>query len=651
MRLIERHPVSRLPKIVRSSDADRRLETFLSMEIEDALTARRTVDKVWNEARRQYNGVPKRPMREVPVPNAPNIEITLGATLADDVCAQASDALFTATPLITVRAVDAKWVEHAKAAQDWINWLAANEIGLREAANHALVDTCQLGTGVYYIPFVEMTKKDRVYRVTQRAPRVFAIAPEDWIVPPGSRGDIQRDRWVALRFWYTRGELEERARTLGWNIENAMPVAQFDLVRLQHERKANMRGAMLWREVYEVCEVYAYFDYDDDGLDEDLLITWDRASRTILDLKFNPYDLRPVEVMRYQLRSHLPYGLGVMEMVQPFQEETTELHNYTLLNIFLANARVWAAKEGAVPEKLEIMPGSVIKVLGDDVRSGLVELKMSEVYPSAFQAQNSAVALAERRIGTSGAAGMLAKGGARTPGVTALSLLQQVNRRFSPAFDDMREKTAAAVRQAVYRYRERLLARDRDIERHLLDVMGEDRALLLHELLTLTDVERAIAIEMTASSATVNREADRQNAIQIANLMQGYYQQTVALALQAASPQLPDDLRNLLVDIAKKGTELMDRTLRTFDQVRDPKSFLVDTSIIDQAALSGTLAQQQAQAATMVVNGGIPQGFGGQSAPGPFRGGTLPSGGEDTNPSPEELALQAPPAPGVASGG
>lgn len=639
MRIVERHPVSKLPKIVRSEDADRRLETFLSMEIEDALTARRTVDKVWNEARRQYNGVPKRPMREVPIPNAPNIEITLGAILSDDIYAQASDTLFTASPLLTVRPVDVRWVEHAKAAQDWINWLCANELDLRNAASHALVDDCQLGTGVYYIPFVESTKKDRVYKVTNRAPRVFAVAPEDWIVPPGSRGDVQRDRWIALRFWYTRGEMEERKAKLGWRIENAIPVAQFDLVRLQHERKANMRGAMLWREVYEVCEVYAYFDYDDDGLDEDLLITWDRASRTILDIKFNPYDIRPIEVMRYQLRSHLPYGLGVMEMAQPFQEECTELHNYTLLNIFLANARVWAAKEGAVPDKLEIMPGSVVKVLGDDVRTGLVELKMSEVYPSAFQAQTSSIGLAERRVGTSGAAGMLAKGGSRTPGITAMSLLQQVNRRFSPAFDDMREKTAAAVRQAVTRYRERLLAKDKDIQQHILEVMGSERAMLINELLTTADFDKSVAIEMTASNATVNREADRQNAMQVANMMQGYYQQTVALAMQAATQQMPPELRNLLIDIAKKGTELMDRTLRTFDNVRDPKSFLIDITALEETASAGAQAQQQAQAAAMAA--GMPAGGGGQAAPGLEEEGTLPGG----------VSQGEPAAPGVASSG
>jgi hypothetical protein len=607
MRILERHPIEKLPKIERSAERDGLLSAFLTIELEDALTARRTVDKVWNEARRQYNGVPKRPIREVPVPNAPNIEVTVGAILADDIYSMATDALFTASPLVTVRPVTPDYVEHAKAFQDWINWLVTNELGLRSAVNNAFLDDTQLGTGAYYIPFIEQTKKDRVFKVTYRSPRIFAVSPEDLIIPPGSRGDIQRDRWAAIRFWFTKGEMEERARERGWDITGMLPTAQFDLVRLQHERKANMRGAMLWREVFEVVEVYCYFDYDGDGLEEDLLVSFDRTSRKILSVSFNPYDTRPIEVMRYQLRSHLPYGLGVMEMVQPFQEEMTELHTANLLNTFLANARLWAVAESAYPnDTMEIMPGSVKKFITDDIRKAIAPLQMAEVYPSATIAQQAAMSLAERRIGTQGAAGFMAKGGSRTPGVTAMSLLQQANRRFAPAFDDMREKTGAAVRQAVFRYRERIRMNDKEVEQHIVDVMGDERALLITELMRSVEIENALALELTASTASVNREADRQNAILLSQLLGGYYQQTAALAMQAAASGLPPEVRALLLDIANKGKEMMDRTIRTFDQVRDPNTFLLDTKAVETA-----LTAQQPDAGGAVL-AQILQSLGGQ---------------------------------------
>jgi len=597
VRVVTLHPTNKLPSIVRSDERDKLLSERLTQDIEDGLLTRRPVDKVWIEARRQYAAIPKRPVRETPIPNAPNIEVPVGAILADDIYAQATDTLFTASPLLTVRSVNEAWIDHAKAFQGWVNWLVANELNLRDAANTAILDVTQLGTGFYYVPFVEETRKTKVHEVTHRHPRIFPMSPEDVILPSGSRGEIQRDRFVGLRFWYTKGELEERAKLRGWNIEGVQQTAQLDMVRMQHEARAGLRtGDQLWRLVYEIVEVYCYFDYDGDGLDEDLLVTFDRNSRKILAVQFNPYDTRPLEIARYQLRPHLPYGIGIMEMVQPFQEEVTELHCATILNVLLANARMWVANHNEIPETIEIYPSKVVKVNGD-VNTALKELKMSEVYPSAFQAQTMGLSLAERRVGTSGQAGMAAKGGSRTPGVTALSLLQQVNRRFAPAFADMREATGGAVRQAVWRIAERVKSGDKQVSQHIIDVLGSEDGEMVLDILRTDDFERAIAIEFTASTASINREADRQNALLLVNMLGQYYMQSAALVEKAADPNTPESVRAVLAEIAKKGTEMMDRTIRTFEQVRDPRAFLVNaTGMIEQA---GAEAAAQVQAAVM----------------------------------------------------
>jgi hypothetical protein len=601
MRIVTPHPVGRVPKIERSDENDNRLNSMISMETEDILTSRRGVDRVWIEARRQYAAIPKQPVRMVPVPNAPNIEMPVGAILADDIYAQATDTLFTATPLLIVRSIAGDfWKEHAKVAQVFVNWMAQNEIDLFSAAHTCLLNDTQLGTGVYYIPYTKQTRKDKVYHTLYRAPRIIAMSPEDVLIPPGSRGDLQMDRLVGLRFWYTRGELEEQARAQKWNIDKVSATAQFDLVRLAHEQRAKVRGTPMWREVFEIIQYYVYFDYDGDGIEEDLLVTWDRGSRTLLNVQFNPYDRRPIEIMRYQRRSHLPYGIGVMEAVQPFQEEMTELHCYTLLNIFLANARVFAVSDNAVQQGFEVIPGKTVRLLTDDVTKAFAEMKLSEVYPSALQAQQGAMQMASQRVGAGGAAGFMQKGGSRTPGVTALSLLNQVNRRFAPAFADMRETTAAAVRQCLYRYRERLKADDKKVKQHLARVLGEEGALLMEELLTSDDFDRAVSLEFKAATASVNREQDRQNAIMMANVTNQYYTQVVNLAIQASSQQISEPVRDILVDAAKRGTAMMDVIMRTFDQFRHPDDFLLDTDKLE-AGLEDTEGPDKAMIESAVV--------------------------------------------------
>lgn len=619
MRSIELHPKGKGPKIVRNDHRDGLLSEFLTIDLEDALTARMGIDRAWIEARRQYNAVPKRPVREVPVPNAPNIEIPIGAIIADDIYAQATDTLFTASPLVTVRACAEEYVEPAKAMQVWVDWLVANDIGLVASLNTAILDCAQLGTGFLYIPYIEDTKKTKVYDVTYRHAQIFAISPEDVILPPGARDDLQRTRFIGVRFWLTKSELEERARIRKWDIAGVQPTAKIDMVRLAHEHKSGMKtGGQLWRLLYEIVEVYCYFDYDGDGIDEDLLVVFDRNSRKIIKVEYNPYDTRPIEVMRYQLRPHLPYGLGIMEMVQPFQEEVTEIHCATVLNIFLANARMWIAAKSAFPESVEIHPGKVLHAEGgvDDVRKAIAELKMSEVYPSAFQSQAMGMQLAERRIGTTGQSAAMSKGGSRVPGVTMLSMLQQVNRRFAPAFKDIREASGRSVVQAVWRISERVKAGDQKAIQGIVDVVGQTNADLIMVLLKLKDFTHAVAVEFTASSASVNKEADRQNAMVLNNMLGQYYQQAVAITTQAADPNTPPAVRELLIDLAKKGTELMDRTVRTFEMIRDPKAFLVkpdiiETAVADAEAQSEAITQAQAMATAMQgmsAQAGLPTG-------------------------------------------
>ena len=589
MRSVERHPIENMPKVERTDDRDKRLVENLSQDIEDALTARKPIEAKWIESRRQYEAIPKRPTRDIPVPNAPNIEVPVGAILADDLYAQAVDTLFTASPILSARATSERFVESAKSMQAFVDRLVEKDlVGLKPAANTALLDDTQLGSGFYYIPYDEYVTKARAHKVTHRGPRIIAMSPEDVIITPGSRGDLQRDRFVALRFWYSKGEMAERARMLKWtDADKVQPIGRVDSARIQYERDASLTPNPLWRELYEVLDVYCYFDYDDDGYDEELLVTFERHSRTVLAVRFNPYDKRPIVQMRFQERAHLPYGIGVMEMAQPFQEETTELHCANLLNVFLANARIFVAAQGAVPEDLAIYPGKVIPVNASDVRGAFAQLPMADVNPSAAATQSFAIGLAERRVGTSGAQGFLAKGGSRTPGMTALSLLQQVNRRFAPAFNDMREKTAEAMRQAIERMRERILVGDAALEGDIRDMLSADDADNVIDLLKLSGpVADAVSIEFTAASASVNRDADRQNALLLTQLLGAYYQKMIELGLLAANQETPPDVKQLIARVLEKGTEVMDRTIRTFDQVRDPGTFLVDASVELQETFS-----------------------------------------------------------------
>jgi hypothetical protein len=280
--------------------------------------------------------------------------------------------------------------------------------------------------------------------------------------------------------------------------------------------------------------------------------------------------------MVYQRRSHLFYGLGVLEMMQPYEQELTDIHNYGTLNILLANARVWKGASGRIPHNMTLWPNKVIEL--SNPKEDLIAEQMGEVYPSIWQAQSVIMQLAERRVGVNEMSQPQGRGsmGARTPGITALSMLQQFNKRFTPAFASMRNAFSAAVKQSLYRYQEQILANKTKVMAHIASVLGVEDGYRVINLLRNPKFDEGVIVELTAASASVNKEADRQAMFQLVGILAQYYQKTVDLAMLAANPQLPPGIAEVAKNIASAMGELVERTLRTFDQVRDPSVFVIE---------------------------------------------------------------------------
>ena len=571
--------IDRVPQVQQIKlDVQQRLEleSWISVEIEDALSARAPQEQLWREMLRLYEGVPKNPVRNTPIENAPNIEVTLGAIACDALYAQMLDLIYAASPPVTVRATpNSFWVPHAKAMQGFVDWAVRNDFGSREEIEEAIIDDVKLGTAFYYIPFVESIKKTKSQVITSRGPKIIAMPPEDVLLPGGARANLQLSRWLALRFYYGEHELNPRAEQLDWDLDGVQMTGAVGWVRTRREMLGRTTSQMRVTPIYETFDVYCYYDIDGDGQYEDLLVHWDRTSRKAMKVGFNPYDKRPVERAMYQRRGHLAYGIGVMEMLRPYQEEATELHNARTANVVLANARLWKAKTGQVPTNMSLWPNKIIEL--DDPDS-LKPEAMADVYPSIAQAEAMTISLAERRVGVNemNLTRPSQVMGSRTPGITMMSMLQQINRRFTPAFDGMKLATAGAIVQAMDRYAEQIKAGDQQIEGMIREVTGVEDGNLIIDLLKTPMYTRHVNVELTASTAQSNREADRQNAIMLVNVLAGYYDRALQLISIASNPQTPPPVAKAAKLIAEKAGEIIERTIRTFDSIRDPRTFVID---------------------------------------------------------------------------
>lgn len=603
------------------------LGSWLHGELTRAESARYQQERVWAESLRMYEGISTFRQRNIPIENASNLEITLGAMAADAIWAQMLNLIFNISPIVTIRATaaDGRFVEHAKALQTFVERLVPR-LDMRRAAENAILDDVKLGTGIIYTPWREKRKRTVVDQVVNRGPKQYAIPIEDFFVPGGSYDDLQNERWIAMRYWLTQHEMELRKRDFNWDIEGVQASTQVDKTRQIRERLGRHDGSPSRKagsnsdggEYYEVFDVYCLYDIDGDGIDEDLLVTFERRSQKVLRLRWNPYEKRPFEAARYQLRQFMFYGLGVIEMLRPYQEGATNLYNHWIDNSLLANSRFWTGPFGAVPDnQMRIWPN---RYLPEAVPGAIRAVAMADTWPSAPAALQTTVAFAERRSGinelSQSAGGSM---GTRTPGITALSMLQKQNERFGPAFDAAKNMVANSVKQALFRYQERLLAEDVSVENDIIEMLGSADGELIIEVLKTKNFDNAVAVELTSSSTNVNRETARQNWVMLIQTLVSLYEKIIPLAQLIESPQMGPITKEAGKQLISKVNEMIDRLTRTFDQVSDPGQLQMkldeeidafEQQVAQQQQLSNVLGSlmQAGQQAEAGQNGVPPMG-------------------------------------------
>ena len=610
----------------RFSDAQlREFSEYIYHEVEDAITQRNQQESTWIQSLRDYEARPTQAVVNVPIEDAPNIVVPLCAIAAESIYSISVDLIFGTTPTLTIRSQDATT---QKALQALVNKLSASpDVNFRAAVEHGILDDVMLGTAVFYVPWVEATKKTDINRVKYFGPRIYAVPPEDILTRGGSVDSIELLPWIGYRTYPTEHELLIKAKKLNLNLDGVVPVGSIDNVRTTREQMARAsQSGVRMQKVYENYDLYGTYDIDEDGEAEDFLVFYDRTSHKLMRIQFNPYERRPFEKMCYQIRAHQFNGMGVPEMLRYLQDEISKIHNNRTLNMMLANNRMWVSKTGTFPTgHVRVWPNRNIEVSDTaDVK----ELKLSDVYTSEPMAEAADMQLAERRVGSELPMPKPSQlMSSRTPATTTMSMLQQINRRFTPAFDQMRRAASGAMKQCLYRIQEQLLANNTDVQRWIVQLVGQQFGAAAIAVLADPRFDDEVTVELTASSVTVNRDVDKQEWLQLVDRLSIYYEKILQLASIALNPQTPPEVAMVAKQIAEKSAEVVDRVLRTFDSIRDPEQLIVR---IDQE-IDDSLEQKLQQEALMKLTG-IMQMMSGGGQPGQPNGAMQPEtegGGED----------------------
>lgn len=594
-----------------------RLKDFLVTDHKNALDGRFGLENTWRMAIRSYQGEPTHEPdnRWRPFTGAPRIEITLAAEIVDTVLSQAQDLIFQVKPPLTVRSRKDDFDNAAEAFQDLVDWgVESGSWNFEQGVIRGMIDIIQLGTGIGYAPFTKTVRVTDARKIVTIGPRISVVAPEHFILPKGADKDIQQAKFCTMRTFMSRSDLKLRAKLNNWTIDDAAGSDQDNMVAKDRKSAAGLGGGGYSKPPVPVGQTWCFFDLNGDGIEQDLIVTWNMLSGGIMKVSYNQYNWRPFVLECYQDRGHVYAGVGAPEMVLQFERAATEIINNHIWNMMVSNTKAYTGPSEAMQEVTDIYPG---KYMPNDSNQRVEPLDLGEVNATGVNAVSLIMAMAKERVGVSNLSAPI-RSSSRTPGISMLSMLQQANRRFTHPFNNMRNFAGNLVMQCLYRIQEQVLEVGREdfdndpLVQKLVSILGEVKAMLVVDLMKKSDVELsdALDIQCVVSSVSVNRESDRQNLVMLATqVIPLYWNAKKELAQFISAPPFPgaDKIAHNANDVLDK---IFAKIMKTFDQVSDVRALQISLDDLRPMAehldnMMQQLPQQQGQ--PQAPNGVPPQ--------------------------------------------
>lgn len=311
--------------------------------------------------------------------------------------------------------------------------------------------------------------------ITYDAPRITFKNPEDININGNSPHDLQLADHIIERYWLTVDRIKREVRNGVFEatteeLDKLTNVASPDMdlddnsadVKYEKEEVTGVKTTFRQGkpDEIELLDCYRKYDVDDDGYDEEVIVTVPKACPNIilrcvrLEEVFR-HGLRPFVYFYFNPVADSIWSIGVPQILEGLQKEFDVIHNQRTDAGFIANTPfgVYVPAAGFNPEKMAIEPGYMYPV--EDVNA--VKWYAPPHNPAwGFQEESGLWALTERRMKVNDLSmGRIGdtQGAARTAaGVQALTAQQATGfdiyiRRFQESFKLLCQQVLALYQQ------------------------------------------------------------------------------------------------------------------------------------------------------------------------------------------------------------
>lgn len=613
------------------TESDRKwLPSYLDAEIQEALRLHERKLEWIDESNRLYMGEPLSTRKTFPWDGAANLVVPLVGITVDSIVARIMNTIFAVEPFWSSSALikDLEPVVHP--LQDFMEWSRVNELDLYAQVRSWVMEVVKHGWAymkVYWTSFTQRTFRvasgaARPVDTIVRKPAVEHVLLGDVICQAGIEDELFQSEWIAHRIRLTDGQMAWRKHDRVYNDVDKVvkhkaeptPAEQKVIIEGEFEDQVSRPREKL----NTLYEVYGDLPLAGSKLPVPVMMTFHLETRTLLRCVYNP-DItgqRPFFKGKFIDREGKRDGIGISRQLALLQEEITTLHNQQVDNATLANTRFFVGRRGVVRNGTRVWPGRFLTV--PDPQRDIITLPLADIYPSMQQLEQSCLAYAERRSGIAdyqlGRESSVI--GNRATATGTLALIQEGNRRFDLNVRDIRQCLGDVGKKVL------LLNAQFRPSGMAYFVKGSDGQ-LVEQALDLPDdfIADGIGIELTASTATINREIEKQGLMAMMGQLTQYYQQVMQITQMAMNPQAPPPIKQLAIEMSMGARYLMGMIVQTYE-IR-----AVDT------LLPPALSEEDIAAAQPPVP---PPGMPGQAPPGAGMAPTngVPPGGPPGLPAP-----------------
>lgn len=562
--------------------SERKRQLFADGLKEDLARARRdriAFDESLVKWERQYEAVPEIETKTFPWKNASNIVAPITAINVDALAARVEGELVGRRDIVQIKSIRSDIPDlddTADAISRYLNHAARqhNDLDTERCLQDLIPDAILNGISFIKVPYVYEESEVPQFiggtvsykkTITHNGPKHVWVSAADMLWPEGTF-DIQRCRWLAQRFYLESWQLKQRANDplYGYDasaserilkeLSREVPVAIQESFSVQGFSFESFERA-------EMYEVYVFADLETKNEYLPYIVTIHPESSTIVKIvkNFYAHRLRPFVPFFYSKRRKSIVGIGVGQMLERLQDGITTSINQMVDNSTAANTVVLKVKKNAIKAGEEIYP--MKKLFVDDMED-LEQFRLGENATGMMNAISIMRNFAELRtsvtdyfLGTESSTI-----GSRATAAGTLSLIQEGNkqidkfvRMFRSAMNDVWALTIPTYQQFTP-------------TRKIVGVLGAEADKVIKDLSFPEDWffdKFNVTAEQTSSSA--NREIEKQNAITLFNMLQGYYEKIVDVSMVYNNPQIPPVTKAAIEKGINALNELLERILRTFE--------------------------------------------------------------------------------------